>query len=76
MSTQRVRFRLSIPAREYLRFYQGQARAVIVRGYDGRRIQFPADALRGHVTREGIHGEFELRFDDRHRLVGLFRIDD
>jgi len=76
MATHRLRFRLSISAQEYLRFYQGQARAVLARGHDGQRVQFPADALRGHVTREGIHGEFELCFDDRQRLVGLIRIAD
>ncbi len=71
---QAIRFRLAISADKYLRFYAGQARSVVARSHDGRRVQFPAGALRRFVSRDGVHGEFELRFDDDNKLIDLFRI--
>ncbi len=69
-----VRFRLAIDAEQFLAYYQGAAKNVIVTAEDGRRIQFPADRLRRHVTAEGVFGRFELQFDERHRLIDLRKI--
>lgn len=71
-----LRFRLSISADDYLRYYQGSARAVIARSHDGRRVQFPAGSLRRFVTREGVQGEFALRFDGHNKLIELVRTGD
>jgi hypothetical protein len=75
-ATQRIRFRLAISSDDYLAYYQGVARAVLVRAEDGRRIRFPAGALQPFVSHQGIHGLFELRFDAQHKLMGLQRIGD
>ncbi|MBK9131389.1 MAG: DUF2835 domain-containing protein [Gammaproteobacteria bacterium] len=69
-----VTFVLNISSDEYLRYYQGAARHVVVRGRDGRTIQFPAGLLRRFVTRDGVHGEFRLCFDAGNKLVSLDRI--
>lgn len=74
--TQSIRFRLSISADEYLAYYQGRARDVITRADDGRKLQFPANALQPFVSHQGIHGLFELRFDANHKLLGLHRLSD
>jgi hypothetical protein len=71
---ERVRFRLDFSADEIMAYYRGAARQVSVLASDGRRIQFPADALRRHVTASGVHGLFELRFGADRRLLGLERI--
>jgi len=71
-----VRFRLALTPEQFLAYYQGTARNVVVRAEDGRRIQFPAEHLRGQVTAEGVHGLFELRFDGHHKLLDLRRIGD
>lgn len=76
MPTHSIRFRLAIPADDYLAYYKGQIRDVVVRTEDGRRIQFPANALQGVVGHQGIYGLFELRFDANHKLLGLHRIGD
>ncbi len=68
------RFSLSLSAERYLAYYQGAARAVIVRAHDGRRVQFPADALRPYVTQDGVHGEFVLQANAQGRLVTLKRL--
>ncbi|MFP4208978.1 MAG: DUF2835 domain-containing protein [Wenzhouxiangella sp.] len=68
------RFSLHISADEYLRYYQGQAVAVVVTDSNGRTIRFPANALRGHVDHSGIHGRFRLITDDDHRLQRLERM--
>ncbi len=73
---QYIRFRLSISAEDYLTYYQGVARAVVVRAEDGRSIRFPAGALQPFVTHQGIHGRFELCFDAQNKLQALRRIGD
>jgi hypothetical protein len=76
MSEGSLRFRLAIPAEDYLAYYKGQIRDIVVRTVDGRRIQFPANALQAVISHRGIFGVFELRFDANHKLLGLHRISD
>lgn len=68
------RFRLAISAEDYLAYYQGVARQVVVTLANGQRLQFPADALRPFVLRDGVHGEFVLRVTAQNKLQGLERI--
>ena len=72
MST-RIYFRISLPAERYLHYYRGNARAVIVRSEDGRRVQLPAANLRPFVTAEGIEGRFELTLDENNKLIRIRR---
>ncbi|MFH1464124.1 MAG: DUF2835 domain-containing protein [Pseudomonadota bacterium] len=69
-----VRFSLSISAGELLRYYRGDARAVVAVTDEGVRVQFPAAALRPFVTVEGVHGRFALAFDAQNRMTGLRRL--
>ena len=73
MSGEVILFTLSISRNEYLRYYRGLARDVIVRSHDGRRIQFPAHLLRPFVEHRGVHGEFRLTVDEQRRLIDLQR---
>lgn len=69
-----VRFTLAISAERYLAYYRGSARNVVVRAHDGRVVRFPAETLRAFVTHDGIHGEFELRYDRDNKLLGMERV--
>lgn len=73
---QSIRFRLHISAAEYLAYYQGVTRDVLVHAEDGRRVKFPAGNLQPFVSHEGVHGFFELRFDVNHKFLGLHRLGD
>lgn len=66
---QRFVFDLSISADEWLRYYRGQARHVVAIARDGRRVKFAAKHLQRHITREGIHGTFQMVIDDNNDLV-------
>jgi len=68
---QQARFAIRISAEDYLRYYKGQAKQVIVNAHDGRRVQFPAGWLQPFVTHTGIQGLFVLRFDGSNKLIGL-----
>ncbi len=74
MPRQELRFALSITGEEYLRYYRGVARFVVVRSHDGRHVQVPASLLRPFVTHQGVQGEFRLVLDDVNRLVDLQRL--
>lgn len=76
MAITEVRFDLHIPADVYVAYYQGQVRDVQVTTRDGVRVRFPARLLRPYVTREGIRGQFILRYDEGRRAVGLERTGD
>jgi len=71
-----MRFRIELSAEKYLRYYAGGARSVVTRSFDGRRVQFPASALRPFVTHAGISGEFVLRFDANNKLIELVKVRD
>ncbi len=64
---------LDIDSRELLRYYRGEARAVIARASNGQRCQFPVDALKPFVTHGGVQGTFRLRVDDNGKLLEISR---
>ncbi len=70
------RFRLSIPAEEYLAYYQGAACEVVVTLNSGVNLQFPAESLRSFVSHVGVYGRFVLRVDDNNKLQSLERVGD
>ena len=72
---QAIRFRLSLSAEEFLRYYQGQVRQIQVISEGGRTIRFPAAALRPYLTHSGIHGRFEIRFDDNNKFTDMAMIE-
>lgn len=65
---------LHISADEYLRLYRGEVGSVLARARDGRRVRFPADALRPFVTRQGVQGSFRIGYDSQGRLTGISRL--
>lgn len=67
------RFSLNIPRETYMRYYQGAVSAVIAHDDQGRRVQFPASALRAHVTADGVQGRFVMTTDEAHKLLSLER---
>jgi hypothetical protein len=70
----RYEFHLRITADQYLDYYRGTARHVIVRCCTGENVQFPASLLQQFVTPDGIRGEFALTCDDNHRNPRLQRL--
>lgn len=66
-----VEVQLAISHEELLRLYRGSARVVSAVSVDGRRVRFPADALRRVVTDKGVYGHFLIVFDDNNKLVSL-----
>ena len=70
-----IRFRLAISAEEYLAYYQGGAREVVVRSDDNRIVRFPASAIRKFVTHDGIFGSFEITYDENNKLIAIQPIE-
>ncbi len=64
---------LDISAEAYQLMYSGAARNVVAHDTEGRRVQFPAQALRKFVTRQGVQGTFLIRVDANHRLIDIQR---
>ena len=64
-------FYLKLKPEELLEYYQGHKHFVRVRTYEGYSIQFRAEHLRRWVKKQGIHGEFEITFDDQNHFAGL-----
>ncbi|RDH84606.1 MAG: DUF2835 domain-containing protein [endosymbiont of Galathealinum brachiosum] len=71
---QKMRFSLSISSEKYQAYYAGHAKFVRVHAEDGRSLKFPAVNLKQFVMHDGIHGRFEVVFNDQSKLVSLRRI--
>jgi hypothetical protein len=67
-------FHLRIFPEQYLDYYRGTVRNVVVRATNGQMVQFPASRLQQFVSTEGIHGDFVLTCDENHKCISLQRI--
>lgn len=70
----RYEFELHLRPFEYLRFYEGTAKHVVVQATNGKTVQLPAAMFRSFVTPEGVHGRFVLTLDANGKSLGLERI--
>lgn len=75
-SHQLIRFKLALSYDQFLAVYQGTAKTVTTLADDGRRIVFPAGNIQRYLTRDGIHGHFEMELTAQHKFVGIRRISD
>jgi len=69
----RYEFQLTLTPEEFLAYYRGAAKQVVVRCTTGQTVQFPASLLRNFVSHDGIRGTFVLTSDDHHKNVKLQR---
>ena len=72
--TQGMIIDLNITADDYLRHYQGKVKQVVCIARDGRRIRFPSSILQRFVSHNGIHGTFEITFDEGFKLKSFERL--
>ena len=68
MAERFIEVAITIGAEEYLKLYKLGRAVVNARSTDGRRVQFPAEALRPWVNHDGIRGKFRIYFDQDNRL--------
>lgn len=69
-----LHFRLTISPDEAIKYYKGNASAVIAMAETGQRIQFPARHIRPSINSQGVHGYFSIEFDEENKLIALKRI--
>ena len=68
-------FELRISPEQFLDYYRGAVRHVVVRSTSGKTVQFPASLLQRFVGSEGIHGTFVLRCDGSGKCIELQRMN-
>lgn len=68
-------FTLHFSTEECLQYYEGRAKFIQVRSKCGKLIQFPADKMREHILRDGVHGHFVMSLDDKNKFISLIRIE-
>ncbi|MCH9638140.1 MAG: DUF2835 domain-containing protein [Betaproteobacteria bacterium] len=73
---QRLHVVLNISPDKLLYYYEGEVNAVVAKTTDGRTIRFPANVLRSVVQKHGVHGTFELVFNEQNKFVSICRIDN
>lgn len=67
-------FRLNLTEQQYLHYYRGAVRQVVVRSFEGATIQFPASLLTPFVSTNGVRGHFVLTCDDAFRGSQIRRV--
>jgi len=70
----RIAFSLSIDREQWLRFYAGRASFVHVVTESGKSLRLPASALRPFILHNGVHGRFEINYDQRYKLLSVDRL--
>ena len=68
-------FSMALSYERYLPFYQGVVKKIQVKDSANRTIELPAEHFRSFVTRDGIHGDFELCTDNVGKFISLQRIN-
>ncbi|MFC3286356.1 DUF2835 family protein [Litchfieldella rifensis] len=59
---------------ECLAHYEGRAQNVLAHSLDGRRVIFPATALRRIVGRDGVDGVYRLSYSDSGKFESIVRL--
>ncbi|MDD7804576.1 MAG: DUF2835 family protein [Endozoicomonas sp. (ex Botrylloides leachii)] len=67
-------FSVSLSSEQVLEFYKGLKNRVQVSTTDGQTMSLPYDILLQHMTREGIHGTFEITYASDGTLGALHRV--
>ena len=67
-------FSISLNSQQVLEFYKGLKHRVQVRTESGQSMSIPYDTLLKYVTREGIHGRFEITYSNDGQLGDLIRL--
>jgi len=70
----RYEFDLNLTPEQYLDYYRGIVKQVLVRCRTGETVQFPASLLQPFLLPEGIHGRFMLTCDEAYRHASLQRL--
>ncbi|MFK5949255.1 MAG: DUF2835 domain-containing protein [Methylococcales bacterium] len=73
---QLIRFSLHLSYDQYLQVYQGVAKNISVVADDGRRISFPAGNVQSFLTRDGVHGYFEMELTAENKFISVKRLHD
>ncbi len=67
-------FSLQLSRDQFLDYYKGSSKGLLVVAECGRRISFPPLRLIPFVTENGVSGRFLLKVDSNNRFVSLQRI--
>jgi len=70
-----ISFELNISSEEYLPYYKGIVKNVVVTTADNKTIQFPASFIQKFLSHDGIRGKFKLIFDHDHKLISIDRLN-
>ena len=73
---EKIVIEINISTKKLLRYYQGEASAVVTQSVDGRMVRFPANILRPYVTHQGVQGLFELKFNETGKLLDIRKLSD
>ncbi|MBR7889201.1 DUF2835 domain-containing protein [Marinomonas sp. A79] len=65
---------VALSALKYEAMYAGLAKNLVANSLDGRKVQLPLSAFQRFVTHQGIHGFFEVEFDDSNKLISVTKI--
>jgi len=69
-----MQFHLTIGYDKYLMVYQGHADSIVTTATDGQKVQFPAEIVKPYLTRNGIHGFFEITFNRQNKFQSIKKI--
>lgn len=71
---QQAIFTIDISEKDFIAYYTGIVKNIVVRSEDGRTVQFPANLLQQFVGRTGVKGRFRICYGENNKLLSISRI--
>ena len=75
VSSYSIRFKIALSSEKYQAYYKGKAQSIQAVSLDNKKVRFPANAIRNYLTHDGIHGLFEIQFDENNKLIKVEKIN-
>lgn len=71
MNKKELIFKLNLSKKQFLNYYKGIVRKIVVRSFNGKTVKFPAGILQKFISDNGINGIFKIIFDSNNKFIGI-----
>ncbi|HEC29072.1 MAG TPA: DUF2835 family protein [Gammaproteobacteria bacterium] len=66
-------FDLDISRDEFIYYYNGTVKNILVTTMENKKVQFPASMVQKFVDHYGVRGRFKIIYDNNNKLISINR---
>jgi hypothetical protein len=72
--SRQYQFNINLSVEKTESIYAGHARFILAYDNSGLKLRLPAENFRQYVTRNGIHGRFQVNLDSDNKIKRLIKL--